>query len=128
LKCPECEYRSRHVGTFISHLKNWHFTTVRLANLALLCDCGNEYYAYSHFLTCPFANCVLIRKSDGPIRRYNRKRHPKAIYRIHRDVTKLLYYEQCGHRLQNIYICFQLPPLYQVCNLLLLASFVAYGW
>ncbi|GMR50601.1 hypothetical protein PMAYCL1PPCAC_20796, partial [Pristionchus mayeri] len=48
LKCPECEFDTRCVSTWISHLRDKHSTTPALAGCLLRCDCGYESYSKGH--------------------------------------------------------------------------------
>ncbi|GMS83442.1 hypothetical protein PENTCL1PPCAC_5617, partial [Pristionchus entomophagus] len=69
LKCPECEFCTLFVCSWINHLRKQHSTTPVLAGLALLCKCGNESTSDEHNRRCNVAKCTVIHKRDGSIRR-----------------------------------------------------------
>ncbi|GMS87885.1 hypothetical protein PENTCL1PPCAC_10060, partial [Pristionchus entomophagus] len=80
LECPECEYRTLNVSTWISHLKKIHSTNPSLASLALSCECGHEGVSHEHSFVCDIAKFTVIRKRDGPIRRLgDEKTTPQCI-------------------------------------------------
>ncbi|GMR50592.1 hypothetical protein PMAYCL1PPCAC_20787 [Pristionchus mayeri] len=71
LKCPECEFHTRIVSTWISHLRYKHSTTPLLAGCLLRCDCGYESFSRGHSYECEISNFTVIRKGNGPILKIN---------------------------------------------------------
>ncbi|GMR50598.1 hypothetical protein PMAYCL1PPCAC_20793, partial [Pristionchus mayeri] len=68
LKCPECEYRSRNVCAWISHLRSKHSTTPIEAGYLLRCECGHESYSIRHSYECDVANFTVVhKKMDAPV-------------------------------------------------------------
>ncbi|GMR44060.1 hypothetical protein PMAYCL1PPCAC_14249, partial [Pristionchus mayeri] len=66
LECPECNYRTRNVSTWIKHLRAKHSTSPTQAGCLLRCDCGHESYSRGH--SCEIANFTVIF-TGRPIRR-----------------------------------------------------------
>ncbi|GMR55076.1 hypothetical protein PMAYCL1PPCAC_25271, partial [Pristionchus mayeri] len=111
LECPECNYGSRSVVAWESHLKVKHSTKPTLAGCLLRCDCGHESYSNTHSNHCKIANFTIIRKGDGTIRRTKMtpqcvlcKVHPKTtrgyaehLYRHHKtSLTANGIFLKCG--------------------------------
>ncbi|GMR43791.1 hypothetical protein PMAYCL1PPCAC_13986, partial [Pristionchus mayeri] len=70
LKCLECEYSSRSVMGWHTHLRTKHSTTPSLAGCILRCECGNESVSFQHSLKCDISNVTVIRTGDGTFRRF----------------------------------------------------------
>ncbi|GMS86093.1 hypothetical protein PENTCL1PPCAC_8268, partial [Pristionchus entomophagus] len=79
LECPECDYHTRNVSTWLSHLRLKHSTTPALSGLALRCDCGNESLSEEHSRMCTIANVTILQKRDGPIRRLTDLKKPTVM-------------------------------------------------
>ncbi|GMR38188.1 hypothetical protein PMAYCL1PPCAC_08383, partial [Pristionchus mayeri] len=69
LECPECDFITRYLCSWLYHLRRKHFTTPYLSGLALLCECGQESVSDEHSRKCDCSNTTVIRKIKGPIRR-----------------------------------------------------------
>ncbi|GMS86465.1 hypothetical protein PENTCL1PPCAC_8640 [Pristionchus entomophagus] len=80
LECPECEYRTKSVNAWMLHLRHIHSTTAVLAGLALLCDCGLECFSSYHNSDCTTANFTVVRKRDGPIRRFDDQKTTPSLF------------------------------------------------
>ncbi|GMS97881.1 hypothetical protein PENTCL1PPCAC_20056 [Pristionchus entomophagus] len=80
LGCPECVYVSLSCHAWMDHLRHIHSTTPRLAGLALLCKCGDESITSAHSEVCSISEITVIKKRDGPIRRfYDKKTTPQCV-------------------------------------------------
>ncbi|GMR38177.1 hypothetical protein PMAYCL1PPCAC_08372, partial [Pristionchus mayeri] len=73
MKCPECEYRTYYVTTFLKHLRDRHSTTPVLSGISLYCECGHESFSNHHSITCKLANFTVMRTREGPIWRIEKK-------------------------------------------------------
>ncbi|GMR50572.1 hypothetical protein PMAYCL1PPCAC_20767, partial [Pristionchus mayeri] len=73
MECPECDFCTHSVSSFVDHLRKKHSTTPPLAGISFLCECGHESSSENHGRKCDIANFTVIQRRVGPIRRIEKK-------------------------------------------------------
>ncbi|GMR50334.1 hypothetical protein PMAYCL1PPCAC_20529, partial [Pristionchus mayeri] len=66
LECPECQYRSMSVNSWLDHLRRSHSTTPAMAGCFLRCECGHETVSHAHQYRCEISKFTVIRCSVAP--------------------------------------------------------------
>ncbi|KAF8362458.1 hypothetical protein PRIPAC_89381 [Pristionchus pacificus] len=69
MECVECPLKTKSIKHFVGHLRRNHQTTMNLANLVFLCECGNQSRTDWHNSQCDKANFTIMKVNDDPIRR-----------------------------------------------------------
>ncbi|GMR50571.1 hypothetical protein PMAYCL1PPCAC_20766, partial [Pristionchus mayeri] len=85
MECPECEFNTRNVGTYVSHLRRKHSTTPVLAGLSFLCECGYESSSVKHMYK-------YRTQSVGSFVKHLRKKHSTTP-----PLAGISFLCECGH-------------------------------
>ncbi|GMS78920.1 hypothetical protein PENTCL1PPCAC_1095, partial [Pristionchus entomophagus] len=99
MECPECEYRTNTVSSFLTHLRSKHSTNLRLAGLILLCACSHEGYSERHsYLKTP--QCALCE--TYPATAYGYIRHLQRHHNTTLCANGIFLTCECGFKVTSI--------------------------